>query len=145
MNVSPYQGDIRLGGEDIRDLKQKKLYSKIGLVFQDPSLQFVKTKVLDELALSLTAWNSMEEEQAEAQAMDILNRHHFENKARQSPWVLSQGQQRRLAVLCMTVGDQKLLLVDEPTYGQDARNAKKIMDKLHEALPKRHDLSVYQS
>lgn len=132
LNVSPYKGEIRLQGKNVKTLKPEKLYSKIGLVFQDPSLQFVKTNVLDELVVSLTAWESLEEEQAKVKAKEILDRHHFEDKAGQSPWIMSQGQQRRLAVLCMTVGDQNLLLVDEPTYGQDARNAKKIMDKLNE-------------
>ncbi|OJF94661.1 ABC transporter ATP-binding protein [Alkalibacterium sp. 20] len=132
LNVSPYKGEIRLQGKNIKTLKPENLYSKIGLVFQDPSLQFVKTNVLDEMVLSLTAWEKLEDDQAETKAREILDQHHFENKASQSPWVMSQGQQRRLAVLCMTVGDQNLLLVDEPTYGQDARNAKKIMDKLNE-------------
>lgn len=132
LNVSPYSGDIRLQGQDIRKMKARDLYSKVGLVFQDPSLQFVKTNVLDEMVMSLTAWGNDVDEEAEREAQELLKQHHFENKADQSPWVLSQGQQRRLAVICMTVGEQQLLLVDEPTYGQDARNAKKIMDKLHE-------------
>ncbi|WP_106196172.1 ABC transporter ATP-binding protein [Alkalibacterium olivapovliticus] len=132
LNVSPYSGDIRLQGQDIRKMKARDLYSKVGLVFQDPSLQFVKTNVLAEMVLSLTAWGNDGDEEAEREAQELLKQHHFENKADQSPWVLSQGQQRRLAVICMTVGEQQLLLVDEPTYGQDARNAKKIMDKLHE-------------
>ncbi|MCC5894056.1 MAG: ABC transporter ATP-binding protein [Alkalibacterium sp.] len=133
LNVTPYSGTIRLQGQDIRKMKARDLYAKVGLVFQDPSLQFVKTNILAEMVLSLTAWGKEgNEEEAERDAKELLKRHHFENKADQSPWVLSQGQQRRLAVICMTVGEQQLLLVDEPTYGQDARNAQKIMDKLHE-------------
>ncbi|MER2063028.1 MAG: ABC transporter ATP-binding protein [Alkalibacterium sp.] len=136
LNVSPYKGDIRLNGESVKALEPKALYSKIGLVFQDPSLQFVKTKVLDEMALSLTAWNTLEEEKAASEAREILSRHHFDDQIDKSPWVMSQGQQRRLAVLCMTVGGQQLLLVDEPTYGQDARNSRKIMDKLDDLCQK---------
>ena len=136
LNVSPYKGEIRLKGESVTILEPKDLYSKIGLVFQDPSLQFVKTKVLDEMVLSLTAWNTLEEEKAASEAREILGRHHFDDQIDKSPWVMSQGQQRRLAVLCMTVGDQQLLLVDEPTYGQDARNSRKIMDKLDDLCQK---------
>lgn len=132
LNVSPYQGEIRLQGQSTRKMKSSDRYAKIGLVFQDPSLQFVKTNVLDEMILSLTAWEDMKESKAVEQARDLLAHHHFEEKTGQSPWVLSQGQQRRLAVVCMTVGQQQLLLVDEPTYGQDASNARKIMDKLNE-------------
>lgn len=132
LNAMPHQGTIRIGGEDIRSLKPSHLYSKVGIVFQDPSLQFVQTKVLDEMALSVKAWKSAEAGEEEAAARKLLLEHQFEEQLKKSPWLLSQGQQRRLAVLCMTVGKQQLLLVDEPTYGQDAQNAKKIMDKLTE-------------
>lgn len=132
LNAMPYQGTIRIGGEDIRNLKPADLYSKVGIVFQDPSLQFVQTKVLDEMVLSVRAWKSAEEGREEAAARELLLEHQFEEQLTKSPWLLSQGQQRRLAVLCMTVGKQRLLLVDEPTYGQDAQNAKNIMAKLKE-------------
>lgn len=132
LKASPYKGDIRLNQEDTKKLKPKELYAKVGLVFQDPSLQFVKTTLLDEMAVSLRAWETVEESQIEPEARAVLSKHGFEQKEKQSPWVISQGQQRRLAVICMTVGKQQLLLVDEPTYGQDASNAKLIMDKLSE-------------
>ncbi|TVP90459.1 ABC transporter ATP-binding protein [Alkalibacterium sp.] len=132
LKASPYKGDIMLNQDDTKKLKPKDLYAKVGLVFQDPSLQFVKTTLLDEMAISLRAWETVEEDQVESEAKAILSKHGFEQKEQQSPWVISQGQQRRLAVICMTVGKQQLLLVDEPTYGQDATNAKLIMDKLSE-------------
>lgn len=132
LKASPYKGDIRLNQEDTKKLKPKELYAKVGLVFQDPSLQFVKTTLLDEMAVSLRAWETVEESQIEPEARAVLSKHGFEQKEKQSPWVISQGQQRCLAVICMTVGKQQLLLVDEPTYGQDATNAKLIMDKLSE-------------
>lgn len=132
LKASSYKGDIRIKQEDTKKLKPKDLYAKVGLVFQDPSLQFVKTTLLDEMAISLRAWETVEEDQVEPEAKVILAKHGFEQKEQQSPWVISQGQQRRLAVICMTVGKQQLLLVDEPTYGQDATNAKLIMDKLSE-------------
>ena len=44
--------------------------------------------------------------------------------------MLSQGQQRRLAVLSVLLGDQKILLLDEPTYGQDLSSTEAIMRQL---------------
>ena len=44
--------------------------------------------------------------------------------------MLSQGQQRRLGVLTMLAGGQTLLLLDEPTYGQDGRSCAAIMERL---------------
>lgn len=130
LNVSPFSGTIRLNGQDSQQLNDAELYSKVGIVFQDPSLQFVETKVLDEITLSLKAWNKTEEGQEEERAKELLSQLDFDAHINKSPWLLSQGQQRRLAVLCMTVGHQTVLLVDEPTYGQDAQNAQKIMANL---------------
>ena len=44
--------------------------------------------------------------------------------------MLSQGQQRRLAVLSMLAGGQRILLLDEPTYGQDERSVRALMELL---------------
>ena len=48
--------------------------------------------------------------------------------------MLSQGQQRRLAVLSVLAGGQKLLLLDEPTYGQDAKSVDAIMGHLRQKV-----------
>lgn len=48
--------------------------------------------------------------------------------------MLSQGQQRRLAVLSVLAGGQELLLLDEPTYGQDSRSVNAIMEHLREKV-----------
>ena len=46
--------------------------------------------------------------------------------------MLSQGQQRRLAVLSVLAGGQRLLLLDEPTYGQDCRSTRAMMEQLRQ-------------
>ena len=48
--------------------------------------------------------------------------------------MLSQGQQRRLAVLSVLAGGQKVLFLDEPTYGQDAKSTSSIMQLLKEKM-----------
>jgi len=54
---------------------------------------------------------------------------------RYSPYMLSQGQQRRLAVLSVLAGQQQILFLDEPTYGQDQRSTTAIMQQLqHKVL-----------
>ena len=49
---------------------------------------------------------------------------------KQSPYALSQGQQRRLALLAMLAGDCPLMLLDEPTYAQDERSTRFILELL---------------
>ena len=53
---------------------------------------------------------------------------------RYSPYMLSQGQQRRLAVLSVIAGQQKVLLLDEPTYGQDEAMTEEIMKILEKRM-----------
>ena len=122
----------------MKDLKfnsknRKEWLSHIGLVFQDPSLQFLTTSCFDELNIGVQAvCPEKTEEEATELVSNLLKRHNLENHASTSPWLLSQGQQRRLAVLCMLIKGQRLLLVDEPTYGQDKQNALEIMNNLNE-------------
>lgn len=118
-----YEGKIELLGQNHEKMRRDDLYAKIGLVFQDPSLQFVTAKVREELRLSFPNYS-------ESQLDGLLREFDFESISNLSPWLISQGQQRRLAFLTMVGKDKSLLLVDEPTYGQDLRNAIWIMNSL---------------
>ena len=55
-----------------------------------------------------------------------------------SPYMLSQGQQRRLAVLSVLAGQQRILLLDEPTYGQDYRSSQAMMSQIREKAEKKN-------
>lgn len=126
----PIEGEMQLDGLVFSD-KQKEWLHNIGIVFQDPSTQFLATSCYGEVRISLEAAHlEASEDFIEREIELLLERHGLLEQKNQSPWLLSQGQQRRLAVLCMLVGDQKLLLVDEPTYGQDKKHAIEIMDNL---------------
>jgi energy-coupling factor transport system ATP-binding protein len=57
--------------------------------------------------------------------------------------MLSQGQQRRLAVLSVLAGKQKILFLDEPTYGQDYRSTEAIMEQLRRKVEKEHLTVVF--
>ncbi|BEU88952.1 energy-coupling factor transporter ATPase [Selenomonas sp. TAMA-11512] len=118
-----FRGGIELMGQSLARMKTKDLYSNVGLVFQDPSLQFMSAKVIDELRTSFP-------DLSESAMEELLAAFHFDTVRHVSPWLISQGQQRRLASLLMTGGDKAILLVDEPTYGQDFQSALAIMESL---------------
>ena len=118
-----YKGDIEINGKNLENIKERELFSEIGIVFQNPANQFVTQKVFDEIR----AGNSASDETIEKLTQDF-NLKQFE---KYSPYMLSQGQQRRLAVLSMLVGNQKILLLDEPTYGQDLSSTEAIMTQLN--------------
>ncbi|MGI6068954.1 MAG: ABC transporter ATP-binding protein [Blautia sp.] len=126
-----YEGSIRLDGREIRNIKTRQLYREVGTVFQNPGNQFISTRILDEVLSSLKIWNQdLPEKTLIEKAQMLLNQYRLKPYQRYSPYMLSQGQQRRLAVLSILTGGQRLLLLDEPTYGQDQASTKAIMDQL---------------
>lgn len=121
----PYTGKIEINGQSLSKMKKKALFSSLGLVFQDPSLQFVSAKVLEELKVTFHT-------ERESNLENLLREYYLEKTKDLSPWLISQGQQRRLAFLTMTGPNKNILLVDEPTYGQDMKNALLIMNALEQ-------------
>ena len=121
----PYTGNIELQSHSLSKVKKKDLFQKVGLVFQDPTLQFVAAKVLEELKVTFPG-------EAESRLESLLEEYSLKETWELSPWLLSQGQQRRLAFLTMTGEGKVFLLVDEPTYGQDMKNAIAIMNALQQ-------------
>ena len=118
-----YTGKIEICGHSLSKMKKKSLFSSLGIVFQDPSLQFVSAKVLEELKVTFYT-------ERERVLENLLREYYLEKTKDLSPWLISQGQQRRLAFLTMTGPNKIILLVDEPTYGQDMKNAILIMNAL---------------
>ena len=106
-------------------------FGKVGLVFQNPGYQFLTQLVEDEVILSLSAANGkVAPYELKQKANELLEEFDLYKYRNASPYTLSQGQQRRLAVLTMLSGEQDILLLDEPTYAQDARATRFIMDKI---------------
>ena len=127
----PFEGEISRAGKNLRAYRSRELYSKLGIVFQNPADQFISQRVEDEVTESLRHQSPrISEESLEDKALELLESYGLRRFKNYSPFMLSQGQQRRLAVLSMLAGGQKILLLDEPTYGQDYRSTKAIMDQL---------------
>lgn len=82
---------------------------------------------------NLTIWcPGLNADQKQMRAKELLSQYGLWEYRRYSPYMLSQGQQRRLAVLSVLCGEQKILLLDEPTYGQDDRSTRTIMEQLRQ-------------
>lgn len=122
-------GTIKLLGKDIRKWKTKEILKNIGIVFQNPQNQFITYKVIDELIFSMKQ-NERDEKKLLEKAEELLKQFNLYEYRNYSPFALSQGQQRKVAVLSMLAGNQKILLCDEPTYGQDNRTSREIMEYL---------------
>lgn len=122
-------GAIKFLGKDIKKWKRKEILKNIGIVFQNPQNQFITYKVIDELIFSMKQ-NEKDEKKLLERAENLLKQFNLYEYRNYSPFALSQGQQRKVAVLSMLAGNQKILLCDEPTYGQDNRTSREIMEYL---------------
>ncbi|MGB7982770.1 MAG: ABC transporter ATP-binding protein, partial [Candidatus Nanopelagicales bacterium] len=89
-----------------------------GVVFQNPEHQFVTGRVLDEVHHGLVG-AGVHEPAASIRAQDMLDRLHLSELAERNPFTLSGGEQRRLSVGTALALDPGILLLDEPTFGQD--------------------------
>ncbi|MCL2604013.1 MAG: energy-coupling factor ABC transporter ATP-binding protein [Defluviitaleaceae bacterium] len=128
-----YQGEIHFFGRELSRWRSKHVFAKCGIVFQNPSNQFLALNAFDEVLFSVNRWHTGKDKATkEKKTMELLSVFDLERYKKYSPYLLSQGQQRRLAVLTMIAGEQELLLLDEPTYGQDYENIVAIMELLLE-------------
>jgi energy-coupling factor transport system ATP-binding protein len=126
-----YTGEIRFEGKPVESIPKQALYGKLGWVFQNPEWQFVTNSVSGEMAFSLKNTNASETVKRR-KIEDTLKRFHLYEDREKSPFLLSQGQKRRLSVAMMLLTDQEMLILDEPTYGQDYENCIELMDMMME-------------
>lgn len=103
---------------DVFTWKSRDLLGRIGMVFQEPEHQFVASSVRDEAAVGPKSMGKSEEE-SYAIADNMLERMNLARFAQANPFTLSGGEKRRLSVASMLAAAPKVLVMDEPTFGQD--------------------------
>jgi energy-coupling factor transport system ATP-binding protein len=112
-------------GPDPYAWRAAQLVSRIGTVFQDPQHQFVAPTVAAELAVGpnrVARLNRRRDVKPGNDRTDqLLDRLRLRHLAQASPFTLSGGEQRRLSVATVLATAPRLLVLDEPTFGQDAR------------------------
>lgn len=127
--LRPSAGHVRISGDDITALTTADITDRVGYVFQNPEHQFVEQRVEDELSYSLRLRGRPTEE-IEAIVDRLLSSFGLAPHRSLNPFLLSQGQKRRLSVATMLAVGQAVLVLDEPTFGQDRRTAGALMERL---------------
>ena len=111
------QGQMPAEPEPIR-WTSSQLAARIAYVFQNPEHQFARGTVLDEVKLAPIR-TGMSEEQAQTRALELLGRFRLRQYGRANPYTLSGGEKRRLTVASALAAAPQVLILDEPTFGQD--------------------------
>lgn len=131
------------GGErahwDVPTWTPAQMLSRIGYVFQEPEYQFIRGTVREELELgprrlaALTR-NPLNEDDLAARTDELAAHLRLTHLLDANPFTLSGGEKRRLSVASALATAPKILILDEPTFGQDARTWAELVDLIRELL-----------
>ena len=122
-------GEILFYGEDFRTLSIKERAEHVGYVMQNPNQMISKVMIFDEVAMGLRLRGVSEDEVKVRveKALEICGLYKMRN------WpisALSYGQKKRVTICSILVLEPELMILDEPTAGQDYRNYTRIMEFL---------------
>ncbi len=132
MGLLPSEGSYlllgeRFGGKRLRKRQVQSLSKRIGFVFQNPEFQFVENRVDQEIGFSLRE-EGISPEEIRQRVDHALDQFGLAGLEQRHPYQLSLGQKRRLSVAGAAVLKRPVLLLDEPTFGQDAVNTFAILN-----------------
>lgn len=136
MQLLPTSGTYRLDGQMIEPhitRRGKRKYSppqQLAFVFQNPELQFLTNSIFDEVAYELKLSKQSSSADIENKVRALLGSFDLTMNEDRHPYQLSIGQKRRLSIASAVVNGKDYMLLDEPTFGQDARNTFAILEML---------------
>jgi energy-coupling factor transport system ATP-binding protein len=127
--LKPKAGRVLVNGRDTRQASVAEIASTLGYVFQSPSHMLFAPTVREELAFGPKNLRHAAEqiEQDIKRALEIVN---LSERANDPPLSLSFGQQKRVSIAAILAMRSKILVMDEPTAGQDYRNYMNFMDAI---------------
>lgn len=137
--IKPSSGQVLLNGVDINGEKvnKKEIRQKVGLVFQYPEYQLFEMTVKEDVAFGPKNMGLSKEEIDERVAHALKAVGLDESYYEKSPFELSGGQKRRVAIAGVLAMNPEVLILDEPTAGLDPKGRNELFDqlkKMHEEL-----------
>ena len=138
--LRPDSGKIFIGGKDSKNLSIKEIADKVGFILQNPNAMISKTMIFDEVAFGLRVRGFSEEEIQKKvhSALEICGLYPFRK------WpisALSYGQRRRVTIASILVLDPEVIIMDEPTAGQDFHHYTKMMEFIRK-INKKYGLTI---
>jgi cobalt/nickel transport system ATP-binding protein len=127
----PSLGRVLFQGKEVGDVEDTEVFSKIGIVFQDPDDQLFASTVEEDVAFGPTNMGLPPEEIKERvhQALHMVNMQDF---ARKAVHALSHGQKKRICIAGVLAMQPEIIILDEPTAGLDPMGVHSLMHLLEE-------------
>ncbi|MGC9208791.1 MAG: ABC transporter ATP-binding protein [Nitrososphaeria archaeon] len=125
--LKPTEGQLIIDGKDVTRAKIKDVASKVGYIFQNPDHQLFEQTVFDEIAYGPKNLGIKGDELVRrvTKAMEIVGLP--ESYANENPFTLSKGWRQKVAIASILAMEPEVIIVDEPTTGQDFPQADKIL------------------
>lgn len=125
--IRPLKGTIYIDSEKTEPKSIAYLSRKVGIIFQNPDHQLFSNTVEDEIKFSLKSFN-LNKDELQSKIDNILKTFNLEKYRERSPLNLSGGEKKKLATASIICRDPDILVFDEPTLGQDAKEIKFLID-----------------
>ena len=146
--LAPVAGEVRASSSLAREIgdrpirwRSRDLLTRIGTVFQDPEHQFLAGTVRRELAVGPSALR-LGSTEIDRRVDELLQRLRLDHLAEANPFTLSGGEKRRLSVATVLATQPSVLVLDEPTFGQDARTWRELVSLLARLLDEGSSIAV---
>jgi len=127
--LKPKSGSVLVNGRDTREASVAEIASMLGYVFQSPSHMLFAPTVREELSFGPTNMKHPRQ-QIEMEVKEALKIVNLSDKENDPPLALSFGQQKRVSIAAILAMRSKILVMDEPTAGQDYQNYMNFMDSI---------------
>jgi len=118
--LKPAKGEVLVDGVSTRDISIAQLARKVGFVFQNPDHQLFSETVEEEIAFALRNFG-FKENTMDRRVTWALNLLGLTEYRKTSPFMLSGGERKRVALASVLAWNPKVVILDEPTIGQDHR------------------------
>ena len=139
--LRPSQGVIYIEGEDISLKTVATLSKRVGIIFQNPMHQLFSNTIEDELKFSLKNLG-LNKEEITVNINTFLEKFNLSKYRDRSPLNLSGGESKKLAIASIICRDPRILVFDEPTLGQDAKEIKFFIDLINHELTKNKTIVI---